>query len=345
MYYKIEKKTPGNYFIKIMPTQGAYILFHNNTYIRPHKQDAHIKYKNYFALQRIIFIGKMFQLYQTTHSKIHFIDREENNLYISFGIRNTSDIRRITLFTHIQSDVIPVHMALFENIHIGMLMNSLKEGMQYFIVEPDFSREKSIKLKNIFPYARIIHFEDRLFEIINVKNPTHDDPTDIMSQHNLTEVNKQLQWENYRRNLLYMEILNKEDVTSLSINPVFSTLTYLRKKKWNQIGDIGILLKITKEEFIVISTILNNYLNDTNRIHRSEVQIVLSLYKMYNLFCLDTSAIKKQLSSMISDQQLLFEQKHLINKIAHKQKSYLEYTEEDIILRDVYNVLITSTTN
>ena len=132
--YEINKLTPDGYLIRIIPSKGVYTIFYNNEYILPRiKQDKQSSAN--FPLQKIIFIGDMFTIYQANRTETHFLPTTKNIMSIPFSIqdKDTSDIRHVHIYSEAPSDLVPVYVIHLININIDLLINSLKKGLQYLL--------------------------------------------------------------------------------------------------------------------------------------------------------------------------------------------------------------------
>ena len=144
----IERLTNAGVLLKVNRIKGNYSAYINNKPVI--NKDSEVA-TTIYPLQRIIFLGSLFKRDTFERSNIGFFYVSRKQVVVPFRVSDVSDIRHIRLPCYLDFDVLPIGVSYFQDLNIGLHINALKTGVQYFVMEPRFGREAIAALRRNFP--------------------------------------------------------------------------------------------------------------------------------------------------------------------------------------------------
>ncbi len=311
----IEKITDAGVLLKINLREGYYSIYKSN---KPIINTTSNMPTTFFSLQRVIFVGDLFKEDFSVEKKLGFFSVSNKQIIIPFKILEMSDIRHLKLSTDVPLDILPVNIYYFKDLNIGVYLNALKTGIQYFILEPRFERKQIIALKQAFPYCRVIIYQDDI-DFMNTESKSNESIQNIDS-----------------------ELIEKGEIALLSKNILFSARLFLLKKQWRELFLLSYKLPVFSLESQLISSYLeieiklikkNNNKNDDD----SLIELI-KLKKLYDALKCFLSLEKKKVDMYLSQNFIDTEFIEKIEVIIHSKKQSLGYMEvSDQVQRSFYD--------
>ncbi len=320
--YFTDKITPGGYNIRTYPAKAKYLVYKDKKYLEYIRQGG--EPTTWFPLQHLIFIGESFNIYSPQNNYIGLYKTNVRQTIVPFAIKGMSDIRHIYVPVFCSSDMIPVRVHHFKSSEVGLAKHFLKDKLKYFILEPEFGKDLIIDLKNRFPNSKvIIYHSDEVLP--SDKDHGSDSPTDFFFIQDSNEYVEEKK----------LSILHRGNIASLTQNPVYLAIYYLKNEELDALYDLPLTLSCSAEDVRFIHQIINIKLKERSfeKIN-ADLEANADLYdSLVPFMSRNFNEIDEHLDKNILDEKLVPD----IVKILTFQKKYLRGDISDDNIRSFFD--------
>ena len=315
-----EKLTNAGALLRVNGINGTYSIFKEN---KPVVNPASRVNSTLYSLKRVIFIGELFKRNFVERHTIGFYSVAQGQAVVPFRLIDTSDVRHLKLKTNVDCDMLPVSVSFFDNISIGIYANALKTGVQYFVIEPRFGREFISELKQYFVRSRVIIYRE--------DKAANDFKEDVFGIHEDDDEDEAIG--------LDIELIEKDEISLLSQNPLFSARVFLSKRQWHKLYQLPFKLSVSSEEVRLISFYLQAEMNEGH--NETGILELTKLHKFYRsleyFLSMRSDKVNNYLEENFMDTDLIAQ----IQKVIHLKIKRLDYSlEEDQRKRSFYDYVL-----
>ena len=247
---------------------------------------------------------------------------------VPFAIKGMSDIRHIYVPVFCSSDMIPVRVHHFKSSEVGLAKHFLKGKLKYFILEPEFGKDLIIDLKNRFPDSKVIIYHSD--EVLPLDKTHVNDPSPEIFF--IQQSNEHIEEKN-------LSILQRENIASLTRNPVYSAMHYLRNEELDALYDLPLTLFCSVEDVRFIHQIITIKLKEKfSEKVKAVLQANADLYdSLIPFMSWNFNEIDEHLNQNIVNEKLIPD----IIKILISQKKHLRDNSSDDNIRSFFDYTLT----
>ncbi len=327
----VQKVSNAGTLFKVNRIDGNYSVYIDNKPIL----NSMSKWKTTLHdLQRVIFIGSLFNQSLSSETDVAFFYVSKRQILIPFRLANSSDIRHLKLPARFSFDLLPASVFFFQDLNIGSYANALKTGVQYFILEPNFSRDLIVNLKYNFPLSRVIIYQEN--KNLELPGQKKKDESKFYEEGEAID----------------FELIDRNEIALLSRDVLFSARILISKKQWDSLLTLPFKLLVSPVECQLILFYLkpeihieelknrddaNNDNNDNNDAMLKLKQINKLYEALMNFLSLKKRKVKSYLDKTIFDTELI----DRVEKVIALKKTGLDYvSQKDEQERSFYDYVL-----
>lgn len=230
-----EQRFKDGSIIRVNEARGTYIVIKDGApLVNPFGDGKSII--NEFP--KVIFLGANFDLSMHSIGRVNFFPVVSGVMRIDFGLKTLSDVRHLGLQSPMQVDRLPCLVHHIPNVTGSSAPRGFK-GLFYFLVDPNASKEVSIRLRALYPDSKVV--------IVGIESET-------MIQHSVHSVVQAKASEADASHMVAADSSQRDGHNELSNNPTFAARTYFRELDWKKLSNIPYNFKLEIEDVSSIVT-------------------------------------------------------------------------------------------